>query len=150
MSAENVELIRSMLPRPDVDLAAIARDEEASARWKREVARAHDPRVRCTMQQPGQEPVSYDRGLDGLHAALRDWLRSWESLHLEIEDVIDGGDRVLVVHRSRGRLEGDGAEVARRRASVWTVREHRVVRVDFGVPYDEPLAAVGRGSTGSS
>ena len=37
MSAENVELVRSLLPAPDVDIKALVNDEEAARRQREHV-----------------------------------------------------------------------------------------------------------------
>jgi ketosteroid isomerase-like protein len=143
MSAENVELVRSLLPAPDVDIKALVNDEEAARRQREHVERFYDPAVQCTMRHPGRAPVSYPGGIEGLRDAWREWLRSWESYRVEIDDVLDGGERVLVVHRGSGRPEPGADVVTRRRATVWTIRNGLIVRVDFNVPYDEALVEAG-------
>lgn len=142
MSAENVELIRSMHPGPDVDLAPLVNDDDAAGRLRDALEHLFEPSVQGTIRLPGMAPVTYS-GLDGLREAWRDWLRHWASYRDEIEDVIDGGERVVVVHRSYGRPKPGAPEIMRRRATVWTVRDRRIARVEFGVPYREALGSVG-------
>jgi SnoaL-like domain len=141
LSAEDVELVRSFQPGPDVDLAIVLNDEEASARWIDEVAQFFHPSVRGTMRFGGMAPVTYS-GMDGLRNAWRDWLRSWVSFRVEIEDVVERGDSVVMVYRGRGRRAADAPEISLRRAAVWTLRDRRVADVEFNVPYDEALATV--------
>lgn len=143
MSAENVELVRSFQPDPDVDVAHLVNDDEAAARLREQIGDCFDPEVECTMYFPGMAPVTYPGGLDGLRRAWRDWLRQWASYRVAIEEIVDGGEeRVLVVHRVQGRHRADAPETTLRRGTVWTVRDARVVSVDFNLPYVEALAAM--------
>jgi ketosteroid isomerase-like protein len=143
LSLENVEMVRALQPGPDMDVATVLADREAAARWLEEVAPHFDSDVQGTMRFPGMAPVTYAGGLEGLAEAWRDWLRSWSSYRFEIEDVIDGGDRVVVVKLGRGRQRPGAPETALRRAAIWTVRDSLVTRVDFNIPYNEALSAVG-------
>ncbi len=142
MSAENVELVRSLQLDPDVDVATLVNDDDAAERLRAAIGRLFHPTVQCTMRLPGMAPVAYS-GLDGLRLAWRDWLMQWASYRVEIEDVIDRGERVVVLLRGHGRHEPGAPEVTRRRASVWTLHDRRVSRVDFNVPYGEAVAADG-------
>ena len=84
-------------------------------------------------------------GLDGLRAAWLDWLSPWESYRAEIEDVIDaGGGRVLVRTRDFARPNGASREVYFNGATVWSLRDGRVARIEFYWNPEEALAAVGR------
>lgn len=139
MSAENVELIRSLHVGPEVDVATLVNDDEASARLRMSLERMFDPSVTCTMRLPGMAPVSYS-GLEGLRLAWRDWLKQWVSYRVEIERMLDRGEQVIVILRGHGRRDPGEPEVTRRRASVWTLHDSRVASVDFNVPYNEALA----------
>ena len=141
MSAENVELVRSMHPGPEVDLASVLVDEDELGRWRTALSGHFHSDVQATMRLPGMMPVGY-AGLDGLRAAWRDWLGHWASYRDEIEDVIDDGERVVVIHRYQARPRPGAAVITRRRATVWTMRDGRVANVDFNVPYDEALAGM--------
>lgn len=134
-----------MHPGPDVDFAPLINDDDAAGRWRKTLERLFHPSVRGTMRLPGMAPVTY-AGLDGLRAAWQDWLRHWSSYRDEIEDVIDDGERVVVLHRYRARPRPGAPEITRRHATVWTMRESRVASVDFNVPYDEALAHLGPAS----
>ena len=143
MSAENVALVRSLMPPPDVDVKTLVDDEAASRESRAATEHLYDPAVQCTMRFPGMAPVTYPGGIDGLRDAWKDWLKSWESYRIDVDDVIDGGERVLVVHRGSG-VHSQGTEhVTRRRATIWTIRNGLIVRVDFNVPYDEALIEAG-------
>jgi hypothetical protein len=143
VSAENVELVLSFQLDRDGDVAGLLADEDAIGRLRDEIQHSFHRSVQCTMRFPGMAPVLYRDGLDGLQAAWRDWLKRWESYRIEVENVIDAGERIVVVHRAHGRARPGAPEETLRRAGVWTVRDHKIVHVDFNVPVTEALAAVG-------
>jgi ketosteroid isomerase-like protein len=142
MSAENVELVRSMHPGPASDLAPLVGDEEVSDSWRESLEHLFDESVQGVMRRPDMPPASYS-GLAGLRTAWLEWLEHWRSYRDEIEDVIDRGERVVVIHRSHGELKSGAAEVTRRSATIWTVRDGRVTKVEFNVPYAEAVGSDG-------
>jgi ketosteroid isomerase-like protein len=54
----------------------------------------------------------------------------WEDFRAELDDTVDGGDRVVALGRFCGRPRASGRYVEVPFALVWTVREGRAVRVD--------------------
>jgi SnoaL-like domain len=143
LSAENVELVRSVYPSPDVDVVTLLSDEEASARWIEVVAPHFDPSLEGTVRMPGMAAPVVFRELQGLRHVWRGWIGNWEMFHVEIEEVIDGGERIVTVDLGRGRHRPDEPENLLRRTEIWTVRDRRIVRADFNVPHAQALAAVG-------
>ena len=144
MSSENVELIRSFHPGLDVDVAALVEDDDAARRMQEAIEHAFDPGVECTMRFSGGAAVRYPGGIEGLRTAWQDCLKHWVSCHTEVEDMIDAGDRVVVIFAVQGRQSPEGPEIALKRATIWTLRDNRVVRVDFNLPLSEALAALER------
>ena len=142
MSAEGVELVRAVYPAPDVDIAAVITDDEASARWLEAVAPFFDPSLQGTIRLPGMATPVLFRGLEGLRDVWRGWLTNWTSFRVEIEDVIDGGECIVTVDRGYGRHLPTQPEDTLRRTVIWTMRDGRIVRVDFNVPHADALAAV--------
>jgi ketosteroid isomerase-like protein len=140
MSAENVELVRSIHPGPASDLAPLVGDEQVSASWQESLEHLFDESVQGVMRRADMPPTSHS-GLAGLRAAWLEWLEHWRSYRDEIEDVIDRGEHVVVIHRSRGELKSGAAEVTRRSATIWTVRDGRVAKVEFNVPYAEVMGS---------
>ena len=57
MSRENVELIRSLLPGPEVDLVALFNDGSASGVLMQTLAPLLDPRFECALRFPGAAPT---------------------------------------------------------------------------------------------
>ena len=142
MSQENVELIRSALPRPGTDLIAMFNDDRDSGELM-QMGRVLDPDFVSVKHFPGAEP-DVAHGLHGLRAGWLDWLAPWASYRAEIEELIDLDDRVVSVLCDYARSEPDAPEVALKSAAVWTVREGRIVRAEFYTGgRDEALKAVG-------
>ncbi len=142
MSAENLEVVRSIYPGPEVDLVALLSDDEAVGRWFEQAAPFVDPSFQGTIRLPGLTPVTFF-GLDGLRDLWRGWLRQWASFRVNVEDVIDGEEHFVVIDRGYGRRRPDAPEEMLRRASIWTVRGGRVVHIDFNILVADALAAVG-------
>ena len=54
-----------------------------------------------------------------------------------------GNDRVVVLVRDHGRLRGSNSEVENVGASVWTLREGKIARIEFHTNRAQALKAVG-------
>jgi ketosteroid isomerase-like protein len=61
----------------------------------------------------------------------------------EIAELIDAGDRVVIITDDYGRRRGMSAEVQLHGAAVWTVREGKIVAIDFYPHRDGALEAAG-------
>ena len=64
----------------------------------------------------------------------------------ETEDLIDAGDKVVVLVRWRGRGRARGGQGEISLAMVWTVREQAITSVEFFLDRARALEAVGRRS----
>jgi ketosteroid isomerase-like protein len=74
--------------------------------------------------------ASQSRGLDGMRRSWWAALSAWEDFRAEATDFIDAGsDTVVVLNHIRGRGKGSGAVVEADTASVWTLRDGKVVRL---------------------
>jgi SnoaL-like domain len=107
---------------------------------------------RCSraVRLPGIAAPVIFRELQGLRGVWRRWLAHWVSFHVEIEEVIDGGDRIVTVDRGRGRYHPDEPENVLRRTVIWTVGSGRIIRVDFNVPHAMALAAGGAATSSAA
>jgi ketosteroid isomerase-like protein len=63
----------------------------------------------------------------------------------QTEDLIDAGDRVIVLVRWIGRGKASGAQGELSMAMVWTVREQAITSVEFFLDRAEALDAAGLG-----
>jgi ketosteroid isomerase-like protein len=144
VSAENVELIGSLFPDPDIDMIALFNDDSASSELMQTWAPLFDPDFVSVKHVPGAVPDTA-QGLHGLRAGWLDWLAPWASYRAEIEEILDLGDRVLAVICDYARREPDAPEIALKSAVVWTLRDGRIVRAEFYTGgRAEALQAIGR------
>jgi uncharacterized protein len=82
-------------------------------------------------------------GHDGVAAFLRKWLGAWEDYRIEPEEVIDCGDKLIVLLRHRGRGKGSGLEIEHRFAQVAHLRSGVALRVEIFWDRAHALEAVG-------
>jgi ketosteroid isomerase-like protein len=145
IGASNVELVRELQPGPDVDVAQLFRDDEMWAAFADAAASFFDRNFECVLGGGDHDPFGGAAyvGQDGLRAGWLDWLAPWASYRTEIEEVIDVGERVLVLIRDFGRREGSEQEVEVIGAAVWTVGDGKVARAEFYADRAEALKAVG-------
>jgi ketosteroid isomerase-like protein len=134
MSAANVEIVRELMARRE------------RARESGEPLTHTDllaPDFEIDMSRRVFNPAVY-RGLDGL-ARLNDEIRDvWEEFRVVPEQFIDAGDRVVVMETSHARGRGTGVELETRTyATIWTLRDGQLTRVETGVDPNEALKAIG-------
>jgi hypothetical protein len=142
MSQENVEIVRTLIPSPDTDIAALLRDDDRFERIRAALEPLIDPAVESVAVWQGGAARTYV-GVDGFRRLWLDWLEPWTSYHVQVDDLIDAGEKVVTLIRDRGRRPGADAEVTLVSGSVWQVRDGRVVRVEFFGSRDEALEAAG-------
>jgi hypothetical protein len=145
MSRENVEVVRAAHPPSGTDLTQLfADDAEAPTRLEAAASMFHSE---FEFSAPTLGGVAFrvaGKGLLELGEAWREWMEPWEVYWTEVEDFIDAGDdQVVVVLRDHGRLRGSEAEVEQLGATVWTLRDRQVARIDFYPTRDHAFEAVG-------
>jgi ketosteroid isomerase-like protein len=141
MSEENVELVMGLQRAPDDDFVQLIRDDEMWARLAEAVA----PFVHAGAEtaRPGLPGGKTYTGLDGFRESWLDWLAPYAEYRTEVEEAIDCGERVLLLQRSSGRLEGSPKEVKLAPAVVYTVRDGKIARFEPYADRAEALRAVG-------
>ena len=140
MPQANVDLVQRLQPDPKVDFAQVFRDDDMWAAAV-EVGAFYHPDVESV--RPGLPDGKTYTGLDGLRDMWLEWLAPWTTYRVKAEDVIDLGDRVLLLAHVFGRLGGSEAEVENTVASVYTVRDGKIARAEFYIDRTEALKAVG-------
>jgi ketosteroid isomerase-like protein len=133
MSEENVEIVRRLYE-------AVGRhDTEA-------VLSAYDPNVEFDFSGGPLPSLLGDtvyRGHDGLRKMERDRYLDFERVEDDCQELIDAGQRVvsLVITRTRGRSSGIDTEF--RQYGVWTIRDDKVIRVEWFRQRAEALKVAG-------
>ncbi len=83
------------------------------------------------------------RGHEGWRQAMRKLFESYESVAIDVERVIDLGDRVLVLGLFRSRGRESGMDLATPQGYLWTLRDGQAVRMEWFTDQAQALAAVG-------
>jgi ketosteroid isomerase-like protein len=82
-------------------------------------------------------------GKEGLRRATTEYLNVWDDYRFEVEDMIDLGDRVLVLetHTARGKLSG--ASISQDVGTLLTLRDGLIVRWEYYWERADALEAAG-------
>jgi ketosteroid isomerase-like protein len=95
---------------------------------------------------PAELPgVSTYHGHQGVREAAGDMLDVFGALRAEPEQLIDAGDRVVVLFRWRGHGKGSGVslDLVGEQAAVFTMRNGRAIRADWYIDRTKALEAAG-------
>jgi ketosteroid isomerase-like protein len=112
MSQENVSFMREAFQAfTGGDLPALASLLDPEVEWK------------------AVEDTEPKRGFDGVLESLGAWFEVWDAVHVELEELIDGGtdDVVVAVVKMRGRHAGSQREITERFFQVWTISGGKIV-----------------------
>ena len=103
---------------------------------------AYAPEVELVFHRevPPELAPSY-RGREAAYDAYRQWIEPWEDLQREPVEVIDAGNRLLILQREVGRTSG--IQLEERVATLFTLRGRRIVRQDEYGDWDQALEAIG-------
>lgn len=79
---------------------------------------------------PGEQApeAGWHRGRDGFLAHMTSWLDAFNEMDLEPEELVEEGDRILVVLAQRGRGTASGVELRTAPVHVWTIRDGLAVQ----------------------
>lgn len=144
-SVEVVTKIGTALLQDDV--VATLGDEEAVNRLSELLAEVAGPELEIVMVAPDyvgpRGRLTYE-GPDGFLEAWREWVDAYDSYTIEVDGITEGTEgRVLTLGRQRGTTRTSGVEVTELAAAVWTVRDGKLVRVEFHLDRDTARRAAG-------
>ena len=120
----NVDVVREMLDdylRGDYDAAL--------------PAFAHDVEVITSLER--------FRGPAGVVQEARRWEEMWSDYRFSVEDLVDSGDRVVLLYHQIGKAKESGVEVEERAAWVYTVHDGKIARVEMFQDRAAALRAAG-------
>jgi len=82
------------------------------------------------------------RGHEGIDRAAKRWVESSEWLLVELEQIVDAGDCLVSIHRTRSKARHSGIEFEAPVAYVWAFRGGKVIHFQsFREPEDALKAA---------
>jgi ketosteroid isomerase-like protein len=133
---------------PSGDAVASFKDEDRR-RAGLEMLREHtSPDFVCTMAGPGGFSADYP-GPEGFFEAWDDWLAPFESLNVDIEDMIDAGEHCVFLVRQKAVPKGTTATVDNAGAAVLTVRSGKLSRIEFHLDRGEAMRSAGLQPSGA-
>ena len=141
MSQENVEIVRALIPPPNTDVASLLRDDSLFERMRTALEPLIDPAIESVAIWQGGATTYV--GIDGFRKLWLDWLEPWATYHVRVDEVIDAGQRIMVLIRDRARRHDTEAEIELISGSVWEVRDGKIVRAEFCGSREEALEAAG-------
>ena len=141
MSEENVEVVRSYYRAVERTLSAYSaapgRIEDAP--FIEDVFAYLDEEVEWRWPLT---PESF-RGHVGILRAAADWLEAVDNWRIDLEEVVEVGDRVFTSQRVHGDGKGSGVPTDQQVYSVITIRDGRILRIEDHLDRDAALEAAG-------
>ena len=86
--------------------------------------------------------ASVYRGHEQVRHYVEDWLSTFESLRLELEEATEAAERVVAVVRGHGRGRASGLELHNRFCQVWTVRDGTAIAMEEHATREQALASL--------
>jgi ketosteroid isomerase-like protein len=143
MSQENLEKVRAYLATWDGEmLRPEERPFQRITSMEVTVALYAPDYVYEDAVLPDHAGESY-RGLDGSLRAAETWIEPFEWFVVDLDRIIDAGERVVSLHRARGKMRHTGIEFESPLAYVFTFQDGKVVHERAFVDHAEALKAVG-------
>ena len=143
MTQENVEIVKGLSPPSGADLIRLFADDAGASDRLAALSSAFDATFEFEAHAVGGD-IGRGKGLEELAAAWREWMSPFETWWTEIEDVVDvDDDRVLVLIRDHIRPRDGDSEIESLGCNLWTLREGKVIRIDFYPVRSEGLKAAG-------
>jgi ketosteroid isomerase-like protein len=139
VSRENVELIRRQIG--DVDLVEVIRSDELWAERLAEIDEGFEEDFEFVVTVPGEPVVGH--GFAEWREQFLEWTGPWESYEPKIEEIIDLGDRVVVLGTDSGRMKDMNRRVQTTGLVLYRFAGGRVARVEYYFDRQEGLRAAG-------
>jgi ketosteroid isomerase-like protein len=135
MSQENVEIVRSLA-------------EGFQHRQHERAFEFYDPEIEwdaSNLRELIPDLAGVYRGHEGVRTYWRRWLSAWSDLDFEIQDLVDAGDKVVLLIRNQrqwGKHSGIATEFPPY-GMVFTIRDGKVIRWKSFPDQESALEAAG-------
>jgi ketosteroid isomerase-like protein len=107
------------------------------------VSETLDPNVVWFGTRGGLDEAQVLRGPDAALAYLREIEEPWERYDFEVERLVEAGDTVVAFVRERAKARHGGLEVYEDVASLFKVRERKIVEMRGYIDREEALRTAG-------
>ena len=118
--------------------------------WERSewdtLAELADPDIEMHATVGGVEEGRVRRGVDAIRRDYEAAEETWDEHRIELEKVIDAGDRVVILHREYMRGKNSGVELELEAAVLIDLNGGRIVRIQGFMDRAAALEAAGLGA----
>ena len=83
------------------------------------------------------------RGHEGVVEEATRWEETWDAYRFDVEQLVDAGDKVVLLYRQYGRGRGSGVDVEECAGWVYTLSDGKIVRVEMLPDQATALRAAG-------
>jgi ketosteroid isomerase-like protein len=126
------------------DLIALFADPDELGRAREDLMPLVEPDFEVAMVAPEYTPQGQTTsGFEGFLGAWLDWTSAYASFRIDIDEVIEAGDRVVSLGRQTATTKTGGVEIESFAGAVMTVREGRVSRMEFHLDREATMRAAG-------
>jgi ketosteroid isomerase-like protein len=84
-------------------------------------------------------------GHEGVLRAAERWIEPFEWLRIDVEQIVEAGDRLVSTHRWRAKARHTGIELDSPLGYVWTFRDGRIIHFRSYIDPQDALNAAGLG-----
>ncbi|MFN2612339.1 MAG: nuclear transport factor 2 family protein, partial [Solirubrobacterales bacterium] len=78
-------------------------------------------------------------GVEGVREFLAEWSGTWDDWEVELEELLDAGEKVVAIERNRGRSKGLEVPVEWQVGVVLTLADGKLIRSEFYASPHEAL-----------
>ena len=82
-------------------------------------------------------------GPAGVVEEAKRWEEMWSDYRFEVQDLVDAGEKVVLLYRQVGKSKESGVEVEEQAAWVYTLRDGKIARVEMFQDRETALRAAG-------
>ena len=138
MSQGNLEVVLAANAVFERDLVRWLQDD---AVWNAFAAPLHPDFEHVSVNRVDDTVVHHNA--EALRRGWSMWVAPWESYRQQIDEVFDCGERVLLLVTHFARAPGSEHEVAMKGASLWSIRDGKILRFESYTDRAAALKAVG-------
>ena len=125
-----LELVRAFFANAPDNFGAVVHDPKWIEATKQAMAPLIAPDFEfVTVQQSIGLPEAR-KGIEGFFAAYQAYSETWRSFHLELERIVEVGDKVVTEVRLKGITRTGGVPLKQDVAAVYTSDEGKILRIE--------------------